>query len=122
MPDRIKRVSRVLGYCVWLGDQGAWWGLVTVLRARLTVSERVSLAFMALKSLNHDDALMTAESALGGAGMPEPTLFSPMRDAGWWAERATPDELKAYMLASFDRLALKDQAAFLEFVSGRAAA
>jgi hypothetical protein len=122
MPDRIKRVSKMLGYCLYLGDQNGWWGLVTVLRARLTRVERVSIAFVALKSLDRDDALLTAEAALGGAGQPIAPLFNYMDEATFWADMAEPDELDAYCLASFKSMAPGRQAAFLEYVQGRRAA
>jgi hypothetical protein len=71
--DGHKRVATMLGYALTLGTEDAWWGLVPVLTARLTEAERVSLAFMALNSLDHDTAYMTASvvlfGVLHGAGM-----------------------------------------------------
>ena len=58
------KVVRMLGYVLTLGTQDAWWGLVPVLMARLTVEERASLAFMALFSLDHECASQTADAAL----------------------------------------------------------
>jgi hypothetical protein len=49
-------------------------------------------------------------------------LFNYMDQAAFWADMATPDELDAYALASFNRMAPQRQAAFLGFVQGRAAA
>ncbi len=113
----------MLGYVLTLGTQDAWFGLVPVLVARLTVAERVSLAFMALKALDADDATLTAKAALDrGAGMPIVPLFSHMDGATHWADMAEPDELDAYVLASFNRMAPPRQAAFLDYVQGRAAA
>ena len=61
-----KGVSKLLGYALTLGTSDAWWGLVPVLTARLTEAERVSLAYMALKSLDEDTAYLTASVALFG--------------------------------------------------------
>jgi len=62
IPDHIKRVSRCVGYAIWLGN---WSGLSLILRARLEPQERAALAFMALRSLDHETACMTADAALG---------------------------------------------------------
>ena len=56
IPDRIKRASRSIGYAIWLDASDYYLGLVPILRARLSDTERVGLAFAALKSLDHDDA------------------------------------------------------------------
>lgn len=121
-PSHLK-VVRMLGYVLTLGTQDAWWGLVPVLMARLTVEERAALAFMALKALDRDDATMTAEAALDqGAGQPQAPLFSHMDQAAFWADMADPEELEAYCLASFNAMPRVRQAAFLEYVQGRQAA
>lgn len=121
-PAHLKAV-RALGYTLTLGDQAAWWGLVPVLMARLTVEERAALAFMALKSLDRDDATMTAEAALcAGAGQPQAPLFGFMDQAAFWADMADPEELEAYCLASFNAMPRGRQAAFLDHVQGRQAA
>ena len=67
IPDHIKRVSRSLGYALWVGDQNQWFGLSLILRARLSDEQRAMLAFMALKSLDHETACMTADEALSEA-------------------------------------------------------
>jgi hypothetical protein len=45
-----------------------------------------------------------------------------MDQAVFWADMAEADELDAYCLASFNRMAPQRQAAFLGFIQGRAAA
>jgi hypothetical protein len=123
IPDNIKRVSKSLGYTLWLDTFEDWDGLSLILRARLTDRQRAALAFMALKALDYDQAVMAAEAALSeGAGQPIAPLFNHMDEAAFWADMATPDELDAYALASFNRMAPQRQAAFLGFVQGRAAA
>ena len=80
------KVVRMVGYVLTLGTQDAWLGLVPVLMARLTVDERAALAFMALNSLDREDATMTAEAALSaGAGQPQAPLFGFMDQAAFWA-------------------------------------
>lgn len=117
------KAVRSFGYALFLGQESAFWGLVPVFTARLTPPERKALAFMTLKSIDHEEAVMTAEAALFmGAGQPQPPLFSFMDQAAFWADLAEPDELDAYCLASFNRMRATRQAAFLEFVQRRAAA
>jgi hypothetical protein len=97
--------------------------LSLILRARLSDRQRAALAFMALKSLDQDDATLTTETALsGGAGQPMAPLFNYMDQAVFWADMAEADALDAYCLASFNRMAPQRQAAFLGFIQGRAAA
>ena len=123
IPDHIKRVSRSVGYALWLDETEDWFSLPVILRARLDARQRAALAFMALKSLDHDDAVLTAETALAeGAGQPIAPLFNPMDEAAFWADMASAGELKAYALACFTRLSPGNQAAFLDYVQGRAAA
>lgn len=56
-------------------------------------------------------------------GWPQvPFLCGLMEEAGFWADRASRAELKAYCLASFQRMPPVDQAAFLGYVQQREAA
>lgn len=121
---RIDSVSRSLGYCLLLDDLDAWLGLASILRARLSTTERAALAHVALKALLPQDAKAVAEAALGGvmhsaAGQPIAPLFNHMDEAAFWADMATPDEREAYCLASFKAMPYERQSAFLEFVQGR---
>lgn len=118
-----KCVARCVGYVLTLGTTDAWWGIVPVLATRLTVHERAALAFIALKALDRETALMTAEAALSmGAGQPTAPLFNYMDEAAFWADMADPVELDAYALATFNRMDPSRQAAFREFIAERAAA
>lgn len=56
------------------------------------------------------------------AGMPIAPLEGLMSEARIWAEFATRDELKAYCAATFAAMPARDQAAFLGYAQGRAAA
>jgi hypothetical protein len=51
-------------------------------------------------------------------GMPIAPLFSVMDGAGFWADLATQDELKAYTLACFTLMTPRNKAAFLGYVGG----
>jgi hypothetical protein len=62
IPDHIKRVSRSVGYALWLDSFDDWDGLSLVLRARLDPRQRAALAYMALKSLDRDDATAVSEA------------------------------------------------------------
>ncbi|WP_340250880.1 hypothetical protein [Sulfitobacter pontiacus] len=127
MPPRIKSVSRSLGYCLLLDDLDAWLGVATVLKARLSPSERAALAYVALRAMHPHDAESVAVAALGvvsapQAGQPVAPLISCMDEAAFWADMATPDEREAYCLASFKAMPYERQCAFLDFVHGRQAA
>ncbi len=54
----------MLGYVLTLATIEAWWNLREVLINRLSKQERISLAFIALASLDHEDAKLTASAAL----------------------------------------------------------
>ena len=43
-------------------------------------------------------------------------------EAAFWADTASPAERKAYCLATFNRMPLNEQMAFLDYVQGRSAA
>lgn len=123
IPDHIKRVSKAVGCALWLDSFDNWDGLSLILRARLDARQRAALAFIVLKSLDRSDGTLTAQTALTeGTGSPIPPLFNYMDEAVFWADMATPDELDAYCLASFNRMAPARQAAFLGFAQGREAA
>lgn len=123
IPDDIKRASRAFGYALWLNSTDHWLGFKTILQARLSPSERAALAFVALKSLDPDDAVATADAALPvGMCAPVAPVFNHMDEAAFWADTAEPEALDAYCLASFNRMAPGRQAAFMDFVKGRAAA
>ena len=51
-------------------------------------------------------------------GMPIAPLIGVMDEAGFWADLATQDELKAYTLACFTRMTPRNKAAFLGYIGG----
>ena len=120
-PDH-KRMSRMLGYCLTLGDADAWLRFSVAAAARLTVSERAGLAYAALASLPADVREDTAATALRAAGSPLPPFLGGMDDARFWASIAHRRELKTHAVAAFERLSAKDRAAFLKHVNEMEAA
>ena len=107
----------MLGYCLTLETPDAWHGFSFVASLYLTANERVALAFAALNSLEPEEAELTAAAAIGSANSPPiPALISEMDEAGFWADWATRDRLKAYCLACFTRMSEADQVAFLCYV------
>lgn len=114
-----KRMSRMLGYCLFLGAAESWSGFSTTAAARLTAAERGALAFSALKSLTPDQAETTATAAINGAGAPLPPFLGGMNEARFWASCATRSELKTHAVAAFEAMNAADQAAFLRHISKR---
>jgi hypothetical protein len=66
IPDNIKRVSRSLGYFLWVGTSDDLHGVSVILRARLTAEQRGALAFAALQSLDYELGCDVADAALSG--------------------------------------------------------
>lgn len=123
IPDDIKRVARSVGYALLLSDADAWHGLPVILAARLEPQQRAALAYAVLRSLSDDHAVAVCNAVLPGeAGQPIAPLFNYMDEAAHWADMAEPEALEAYCLASFNAMPRPRQAAFLEFVQGRAVA
>ncbi|MGX9352356.1 hypothetical protein ACS3QZ_14235 [Shimia sp. W99] len=115
-PAPIEIASRSIGCALWMNTPNAWEGLQTILAARLSPACLSLLASTILCTLRRDDAIEALVRAHGGAGAPIPPLFSFMDEAVFWAQMAARDELKAYLLASYNHLPEQDQAAFLDFV------
>jgi len=121
MPDAYKRVARMVGYALLLGeDANNWHGLTVVLTARLTPQERAAMAWAVLRSLTPEQVVAVAETVLpDGTSAPIAPLFNHMDEAAFWADMAEPEALEAYCLASFNAMPAPRKAAFLEFVQGR---
>lgn len=116
MQDRHKRMSRLLGCTLVLGDADAWQGFGLVAAARLTAQERGYLAAVTLATLPLETVEEIAAQALGAVGDPLPPFLGGMEDARFWASLASRSELKAYALACFEAMAPKDQAAFYRHI------
>lgn len=117
-PQRLSAV-RTMGYALALGDLESWEIASALWVARLSDDERVALAWAALKALEPKQAREVFKAALSGAGGPDAALFSVMDQAAFWADMAEAEELEAYCLASFNRMAPGRQAAFLDHVQER---
>ncbi len=112
-----NRAIRAIEYALMLDSVDAWDGVAIVL-ARLTIPERMSLAYAALVSLKPEEAEQAYCEAHVQAGPPLTPLLSAMDEAAFWADMAAPEELDAYCLASFRRMRPERQTAFLEHVQG----
>ena len=122
---RHKSVARMIGYCLFLGENEDWRKLPDVLRCRLNPYERIALATMALEALDEANAAMVAgrySEPARAAGFPVAPLDDGLAEAQLWATAATPAELRAYVLTGFNALPHKDRLDFLDHVNGRAAA
>lgn len=92
-----------------------WAGLPLVLRARLTESERASLAWGALRALPDEARQMVyAAAAEPRIGPPKPPLLGLADEAASWAEWASRDECRVYALAAARAMAPADRAWLLE--------
>ena len=83
--------------------------------ARLAAAEALLAAIYACHPA---DAAFIMEDRLRalGAGQPVPPLFGLMTEARDWASFASPSELKAYAVTSFERMAPAVQRDFLSHV------
>jgi len=117
MKPEHKRMARMLGYALTLGNADAWSGFGYVAATRLTDTERAALAFSALSSLDPEQATMTAAASIGAAGVPLPPFLGGMDEARFWASCANRSELKAYAIAAYEALSVTDQAAFFRHIS-----
>ena len=116
-----KSAAKMLMYALTADDNETWFATSAAWAARLSATERRLLATCALLSLDHEDAVLAAEAALSGAGMPQPALFDEMDQAAFWADLASTEEVEAYCLASFRAMPRGRQAAFLDYAQRRAA-
>jgi hypothetical protein len=64
IPDNIKRVSRSIGYFLWIGTPNDLYGVSLILRARLKPKQREALAFVVLQSLDYEIGCDVADAAL----------------------------------------------------------
>lgn len=112
-----KRTAKVLGYTLTLGDAASYGKLSVIARKHLTLAERGGLACAFLGSLPEDCPMQAAATALGCAGAPLPPFLGGMEDARSWSSWATESELKAYALACYEALPIREQAAFFRHIS-----
>ena len=105
-------------------DTEAWRGLASVLQARLTPFERACLAAVALEAAEDEEVceILDATVSCRFAGTPLPSFLDPAAEARWWADIASPAELKAWLTACFLRLPKRERVGFLAAAKGRIAA
>lgn len=114
--------TRMLGYALTMHNDDTWEAASAVWQARLTIEEKAAHAWAALRALSEDHAREVAYTVIQGAGAPLPPFISPMDEAAYWADIASPEELEAYCLATFQAMPRGRQVAFLDHVQGRQAA
>jgi hypothetical protein len=112
-----QRMSKILGYALTAGSDHGWDAFSLVAAVRLKFSERASLAFATLTSLDAETACDVVNAALIYAGYPLPTFLNPVSEARQWASLATRPERKAYALAAYEALSIEDQIAFCQRIS-----
>ncbi|MFZ3583992.1 hypothetical protein ACOI1H_17725 [Loktanella sp. DJP18] len=117
-----QSVARAICYALTLDHVDAWAVLPVILQARLDERERSALAYVALRSMEEENAAKVAGAFASGHTMPLPPLVNYMDEASFWANRAAPAELDAYCLATFNLMTPDRQAAFVDFIQRRAAA
>ena len=120
--ERHRRAARVLLDALVVGDEGpsVWHEAAFVLRVRLTMRERASLAFGTLRALEPEPRAMVFAAAHHGAvaGVSWPPLAKTLADARRWAHHAGRRERKAFALASYEALSPADRQAFLSYLQG----
>jgi len=118
-------VINMVGHALTLkSDIEVWCGLTTVLKARLSPFERVCLAATVLDAAEDDQFWQVIESAVPSrlAGQPLPLFLDLEAEARWWADFASPAELRAWLTACFVRLPKSEQTSFLTTAKRRVAA
>lgn len=121
--SRHASAIRTLGFALSLNDAGAWVRAAKIWQMRLSTLERASLALSSLSTLHEADVSIIANAMVPvRERQPLAPMFGVMDEAGFWADMAWDDELKAYALASFNRMTGKDQKAFLRHVQNKVAA
>ena len=122
--DDHRRAVRMLEFCLTLGhtDTDTWLGAIAVFGIRLSPRELAALSYVCLRALDPEDASRVTEAVLGRSDTPLPPFMSAMEDASYWADWASPNYVKAVVLAGYNRLPARDQVGFLDSVNGRTAA
>ena len=84
----------VLHDALSLFDAYAAWASSAIINHRLCPDKRKYLALCALLANEPDEVVEVADAALNALtfGMPSPPFSSPIDEAQWWSERASPYE------------------------------
>ncbi len=117
-----KSAARALGFALTLGDFDAWAETRFIWGARLKPAEIGAMAYTCLTAIEPETAWDVVETALGTAGRPLPPFMYLSSEAAFWASVAAPDELRAFALASFNAMNVRDQSDFLGYVQSKVTA
>jgi hypothetical protein len=125
LQPRHQSVVTVFGSALALEtDTDAWRAVTKVLMVRLSPLERANLAVVCLDATDDDEFAEIVEARVPSrsAGAPLPPLLDAEDEARWWASVASPSEVKAWLLACFAQLPIRERRAFLDAASRRVAA
>jgi hypothetical protein len=120
-----RSVVNMIGHALTLeNDVEVWNGLSVLLEARLTAFERGCLAATTLSATDDEQFRQIVEAAVPArlAGQPLPLFLDLEAEARWWADLASPAELRAWLTACFVRLPVPEKISFLAAAKRRAAA
>ena len=116
LEDRHLRVLRSVEYTLILRDQpDAWRMLAGLLEMLLTPHERVRLLVAAAEATETEPLIKVFEEIvpIRLVGAPLPVFDQIEDDARWWSNLATQPELRAWLIACFVRLPVREQDEFL---------
>ena len=116
-----SRATRFLSLALRADCPNAWQELGRAFETMLTRYERGAISCAALLSLPSEYLTDILEASEHCAGPPVPPLFSYSDEAATWADYANERELKAYLLAAFNRMSPPDQLAFFNYLKERLA-
>jgi hypothetical protein len=122
---RHRSVVTMVGSALTLEtDTDAWRAVTEVLLVRLSPLERANLAVVCLNATDDEEFFEIVETRIPSrsAGAPLPPLLDAEDEARWWASVASPSEVKAWLLACFAQLPIRERRAFLHAASRRVAA
>lgn len=117
MKPEHKRMSRLLGCCLTLGEAAAWDTFSSAAFVWLSPDECGALTSAAIRSLQEDRAIEECAQALEASDYLMPPFLGGMTDARLWASLSTVAELKAYAAAAFEALPPKEQSSFFRFIN-----
>ena len=114
--------GEVLTMALTADDADGWRMASRLWSLRLSSEQRMAHALAALASCEEEDIWTICGAAQGGAAAPIAAFNSYMDEASFWADMASPNELKAYSVACYLRLSDRDRIAFNNWVDRRVAA
>lgn len=125
LKSRHQSAVNMVGHALTLeNDVDVWCGLGTVLTAQLSPFERGCMAATVLAAADDEQFWQIVEAAVSvrRAGQPLPLFLDIEGEARWWADLASPAELRCWLMACFVRLPERERTSFLASANRRAAA